>query len=74
MNQMLIQKLNQMQYEYEMLKEDDEKHRKAMGAYEKTIEAADSDLAEMAINNYFAAYCGESAPVQTQNHDEDIEL
>lgn len=73
-NQMLIQKLNLMQYEYERLKEDDEKHRKAMGAYEKTIEAADSDLAEMAINNYFAAYCGESAPVQTRNHDEEIEL
>ncbi len=73
-NQMLMQELKRMQYEYEMLKEEDEKHRKAMGAYEKTIEAADSNLAEMAINNYFAAYCGESAPIQTHNHDEEIEL
>lgn len=69
--QKLLQQLNLMQYKFEKVNREKEKLQKAIGAYEKTIEEADPNLADEAFKNFGIAFYKEDE--ETEIIEEEIE-
>ena len=69
--QKLLQQLNLMRYKFEKANKEKEKLQKAIGAYEKTIEDADPNLADEAFKNFGIAFYKEDE--ETEITEEEIE-
>jgi len=69
--QKLLQQLNLMRYKFEKANKEKEKLQKAIGAYEKTIEDADPNLADEAFKNFGIAFYKENE--ETEITEEEIE-
>jgi hypothetical protein len=70
--QQLLQQLNLERYKFEKANREKEKLQKAIGAYEKTIEDADPNLAAEAFRNFETAYYMDHK--ETEITEEEIEI